>query len=566
MKRWTWVAFSAVCAALCGACNGASSDESAPSGKANDNSGNIPVGSATGGSSGYYNPGGSGKAASSAQGPYEGDPHDSSAAGASAEQDDRAVPPTAPPATNPFVMTEHDPLSTFAADIDTASYDIFARYVSEGMLPPADMVRLEEFVNYFHYGYEPPEPNAEHPFKVALAAAPSLSDPATLLLRVGIQGRLPSPEKRPANLVFLVDVSGSMQSSDKLPLVQYTLLETLSVLDPTDTVSIVTYASDTSVRLRPTPVAEASAIERAIEGLTAEGSTNGGSGIELAYRQAEAALLEGGINHVLLCTDGDFNLGLTSTQDLLELIGKKRKSGVTLTALGYGTGLNDYMMNAVSNAGNGSYSVIHSREQAAEYVENRFLSSLDFIAKDMKIQVEFNADKIAAYRLLGYETRAVADKDFRNDAVDAGEVGAGHRVTALYQLVPKGVAVPQPARAPEPESGAAYAGDIEVSADDYVLVKIRYKNPGASETDPAFEVAQSLGDAGIAEGWEALDADFQWALAIASFAEVLKQSPYATRDVLPNVQQIAARPVHRAVAERKEFARLLDLAIGLMKP
>lgn len=282
------------------------------------------------------------------------------AAGGSSANSDKPVLPT-----NPFVIAEHDPLSTFAADVDTASYDIFTSSVSSGSLPPSATVRLEEFVNYFRYGYEPPAADAAAPFSISLAAAPA-PDPSTVLLRVGIQGRLPATKKRPANLVFLVDTSGSMSDPNKLPLVQYTLTEALTVLDRSDTISIVSYAGSTEVRLEPTPVSDATTIEAAIAGLVSSGGTNGSSGIRLAYEQAESAFIADGINHVILCTDGDFNLGITSNDALVDLITEKRKTGITLTSLGYGSNPNDAMMERVSDAGNGTYSVIYSRGQARE--------------------------------------------------------------------------------------------------------------------------------------------------------------------------------------------------------
>jgi Ca-activated chloride channel homolog len=469
------------------------------------------------------------------------------AAGAEPPEEPRPVLPA-----NPFVITAHDPLSTFAADVDTASYDIFTNSVMTGSLPPTATVRLEEFVNYFHYGYAPPAADASAPFSISLAAAPAL-EPSTLLLRVGIQGRLPKEEKRAANLVFLVDTSGSMAAENKLPLVQYTLTQALRVLDPTDEISIVSYAGSTQVRLPPTPVAEASTIEAVIAELTTGGGTNGGSGIKLAYAQAEAGFIEGGINHVLLCTDGDFNLGLTANEDLVQLITQERKSGITLTALGYGSLPNDAMMEKVSNAGNGTYSVIYSQASATSYVKERLLSSLDYIAKDMKIQVELNPAKVYAYRLLGYEDRDIADSDFRNDVVDAGEVGAGHRVTALYQLVLAGGAIPASSRAAAPQDGELYSGPTEVGAEDYALVKVRYKAPNAQTTDPAAEVSQTLGANGVADSWASLDPDFQWAYAVASFAEILKDSPYATKGAVDTIGDIIGQSSHDGVAERERF-------------
>jgi Ca-activated chloride channel family protein len=472
--------------------------------------------------------------------------------------------PVVQPAVNPFVHVEHDPLSTFAVDVDTASYDIFRRDVLAGHLPSPQTVRLEEFVNYFDYDYPAPEPNAPDPFSISLAAAPGLFGNTTLL-RVGIQGeRAPEFEKKPANLVFLVDVSGSMASAEKLPLVQGVLTQTLSILEPNDTVSIVTYASGTGVALAPTPASERATIENVITNLTAGGSTNGAGGIQLAYQQAEDAFIDGGINHIVLCTDGDFNVGVSSTEGLIDLIEEKRKSGVTFTALGFGYENNDAMMEAVSNAGNGMYGVIANLDQATEYVHQRLLDNMTLIAKDVKIQVEFNPNWVTAYRLLGYENRAIADNDFRNDRVDAGEIGAEHRVTAVYELVLAGQEVPSPNKAPEPENGASYAGDVEVAENDLVLVKVRYKDVDATENDPAYEVNTTLNADAIAESATDLDADFQWTVAVAAFAEILKGSPYASQDALPAIGELIAAQSSRDAA-RGEFKELFTQATTLLK-
>ena len=353
--------------------------------------------------------------------------------------------------TNPFVTTSYDPLSTFAVDVDTASYDILRRDVNLGMLPQPASVRLEEYVNDFSYDYPAPTAADPNPFTISLGAAAGVFDRGTALLRVGIRAFEPPPsEKRPTNLVFLVDVSGSMHSEDKLPLVQRILRDTLEILAPTDTVSIVSYAGDTQVRLEPTPVSESARIVAVIDGLNAAGSTAGAAGLTLAYQQAHAAYIDGGINHILLCTDGDFNVGPSTTDQLLAIVKQERDSGVTLTALGFGIGnLNDQMMEAISDAGNGVYGMISNPTQADQYASERMLSTLVHVANNMKVQVQFNASRVAAYRLLGYEDRAVADSDFRNDKVDGGEVGAGHHVTALYELVLTGTAIPTPTGAPD---------------------------------------------------------------------------------------------------------------------
>jgi Ca-activated chloride channel family protein len=443
---------------------------------------------------------------------------------------------------------------------------VFRRDVNLGALPAPSGVRLEEYVNYFSYAYPAPALDAPHPFSIQLAAAPSLFARETLTLRVGIQGALPpESEQKPANVVFLIDTSGSMSSGDKLPLVQLTVIEALNVLAPTDVVSIVTYSTTADVRLAPTPVSEKAAITAVVESLFADGSTAGAPGIDLAYAQAEAAFVEGGINHVVLCTDGDFNVGPYTTEELVDLIVEKRKTGVTLTALGYGAdNLNDPMMEAVSNAGNGIYGMISNAAQAVEYVDQRLLSTLIHIAKDMKIQVEFNPERVLAYRLLGYENRAIADDDFRDDVVDAGEVGAGHRVTALYELVLAGTELPDVEGAPDPLDGDAYTGAAEVLPADLALVKVRYKQPDAAEDDPAREVAAVLSADAPQDSPAALDGDFRWALAIASFAEILKRSPYADASRLDTIREIVHATEYATDSDRNEFKALFDAASTML--
>jgi Ca-activated chloride channel family protein len=468
------------------------------------------------------------------------------------------------PRSNPFVMVDHDPLSTFATDSDTASYDWFARAIQDGGLPAPESVRLEDYVNYFQYAYPTPPAEAEVPFAIALSAARHPLGTATTLLRVALQGKAaPEQQKKPANLTFLVDVSGSMQSRDKLPLVQQVLRQTLDLLEPEDTVSIVSYASDTRVRLEPTRVAERARIVQQIDLLSAGGSTAGASGIQLAYAQASKGFLQGGINHVILCTDGDFNVGPSSDRELVELIAEKRRSGVTLTALGFGTdNLNDSMMEAVSNAGNGFYGYIGSEGQAAEYVRDRLLSTLTLIAKDVKVQVEFNPAYVLAYRLLGYEDRSLADRDFRNDVVDAGEVGAGHRVTALYELVPSGGSVPVAPGAPATSDGERYQGEREIQSQELVRVKLRYKAVDAAASDPALEVLSSLSpDAG---GVAAADSDLAWAFGVADFAEILKGSPYASADQLAALDALFAPQADRD-PDRAAFYRLFRSSLPLFR-
>lgn len=489
-----------------------------------------------------------------------------------------AIPPVSPPpddwwpdepaggdsyehvGTNPFVMAVHDPLSTFGVDVDTASYDIFRRDASVARLPNPDSVRVEEYLNYFRYQYPAPVVGeAEHPFHIDLAAAPNILDRDTHILRVGLQAaEVAAEDKKAANLVFLIDRSGSMGGRDRLPLVKLMLIETLDLLEPTDIVSIVTYASGVQLALEPTQVAEKDLIISTINELTASGATAGGAGIQLAYQQAEAVFIEGGLNHVILCTDGDFNVGATGDA-LVALIEEKRETGITFTALGFGSGnLNDAMLEATSNAGNGVYGVIANEQQARQYVEERMLSNLQYVAKDVKVQVEFNPALVSSYRLLGYENRDIEDDDFDDDEVDAGEIGAGHQVTALYELVLAGKAMPDTQGAPEVDDGAPYAGPVEVAVGDLVLVKVRYKPVDATTEDPAIEVRTSLASANddLAEA----DEDLRWQVALAAFAELVKGSPFADAAHLNQISAIFAEQVEGDEA-RAEFHELVQNVI-----
>lgn len=462
--------------------------------------------------------------------------------------------------SNPFVLAGKDPLSTFAADVDTASYDIFRRDVKSGGLPIPASVRLEEYVNFFKYGDTPPDANALHPFSIFTEAAPNPWAAGTLLLRIGIAGRVIPPEsaEREANLVFLVDVSGSMAPWDRLPLVKKVLSEALTILKPTDRVAIVTYASTTGVKLASTPLTQKATIQAAIDSLTAGGSTAGAAGLDLAYAEAQKGWKDGGINHVLLCTDGDFNVGASSTKELLEKIIAKRKTGITLTVLGFGVGnLNDAMMEAVADAGNGVYGMIASAGQAVDYVHQRMLSTIVRIAADMKIQVEFNPSKVLAYRLLGYEDRQLTDEQFTQNWVDAGEVGSGHTVTALYEIVPIGTEIPKPKGAPPVDDSGTWDGTgIEATGEDLCLVKVRYKKPGASEQDPSLQVAQMLPAAAVKAAWSDASASLAWAGAVATLAEVLKGSPFRSKADLAVAE--AALQAHAGTdADRVELLGLL---------
>ena len=467
--------------------------------------------------------------------------------------------------TNPYTMAAHDPFSTFGADVDTASYDIFVRDVERGQLPNPASVRVEEWINSFDYEYETPELTDAQPFALDMELTENPFGKDIARLRIGMQAKpREAVQKIPANLVFLVDTSGSMSSAEKLPLVQRMLRQALSQLDPNDKVSIVTYAGGTGVALPSTPASDTATILAAIDEFSSGGGTNGEAGINLAYAQAEAGRIQNGFNHVVICTDGDFNVGASSDKALLDLIRSKRDTGVTLTALGFGFGnLNDSMMEKVSNAGNGIYSVVASEEHADRYANEKLLDTAQHIAKDVKLQVEFNPTFVKAYRLIGYENRAIADDRFRDDAEDGGEIGAGHRVTALYDVVLADQTIPDSADAPPVVDGVSVDGLREIAESDLVQVRVRWKRVSATDADPASEVAVSLTDVDLVAAAETSDTTL-WASAIASYAEIIKQSPYSDPSTLAAIESIVESQ-KMLDTERAEFADLLSRSNMLLR-
>ena len=423
------------------------------------------------------------------------------------------------------------------------------------------MVRSEEFINHFRYDYPAVEASSEHPFRVDMRMGP-VPGASTHLLRIGIQGRNRLESLSAANLVFLVDVSGSMSSEDKLPVAQKLLMGALDVLGPDDTLSIVTYAGRAEVALTPTPVRRAEAIRAAIGRLDAGGSTAGGDGLRMAYEQAEAGFIEGAINHIIMCTDGDFNVGPYTTEELVALVKERRAGGVTLTTLGFGLGnLNDEMMEAVSNAGNGIYRIIGGPSSASRYVEDRLLSDVVHIAKDVKLQVEFNPERIFAYRPIGYENRELDDDDFRDDVVDAGEVGSNHQITALYEVAFAAESVPEGGPdAPPLRDGEAVAGLREVGPDDLVLLKLRYKPPGAGPEEEAFEMQARLPDAPTPLD---LDGESAFAWAVSTLAAQLRLDSFRTPSRLDE-----ARHILEATTEnepRRRFSELFVQAVSRLR-
>ena len=433
---------------------------------------------------------------------------------------------------NPFRPSDQEPLSTFSIDVDTASYANVRRYLSQmGQLPPADAVRIEELLNSFSYADEPPPVDGRDPFAVHLELGPAPWAPRHRLLRIGLKGKEIPPAERPdVNLVFLVDVSGSMQDANKLPLVKEALGLLVEELGARDTVSIVVYAGSSGLVLPPTRGDDRRTLLDAIERLEAGGSTNGGEGIQLAYRLARERFVRGAANRVILMTDGDFNVGQTDHGSLEQLITEEARSGVFLTVLGFGMGnLQDDTLELLADKGNGSYGYIDNRAEARRLLVEQLSGTLVTIAKDVKIQVEFNPRAVAYWRQIGYENRALAARDFNDDRKDAGEIGAGHSVTALYELVPVGEPLDAPgidplrygASAPDPGRGTFDSRSSGRPADELLYLKLRYKEPDG-ETSRLLETP--VRDEG--RRLEATSPDFRFAAAVAAFGMLLRQSPY----------------------------------------
>ena len=423
-----------------------------------------------------------------------------------------------------FTTPQENPLSTLSIDVDTASYSNIRRYLNDGMLPPEDAVRVEECINYFNYDY--PQPDGGHPIDayVTISTCPWNED--RYLARVAIQGEyIEKSEAGASNLVFLLDVSGSMSDSNKLPLVK-TAMEMLSDnLTDEDKVSIVVYAGASGVVLEGCDGDDTRKIEKAMDKLQAGGSTAGGAGIELAYEIAEEYFIEGGNNRVILCTDGDFNVGPSTTEELENLIEEKRDSGVFLSVLGFGTGnVKDNMMETLADKGNGNYAYIDNLMEAKKVLIDDMTSTLYTIAKDVKIQIEFNPEAVKEYRLVGYDNRLLNAEDFNDDKKDAGEVGAGHSVTVFYELILAGTDESSDNiddlifQENDDEDQEASAFDVE----DWMYVKIRYKLPDEDESVLFSKMA------GVDDFTYRPDDDFLFASAVAEFALLLKNSEYAS--------------------------------------
>jgi Ca-activated chloride channel family protein len=432
---------------------------------------------------------------------------------------------------NPFIKTVGpDAVSTFSIDVDTASYTNVRQFLTQmNQLPPPDAVRIEELVNYFQYDYTPPKTDDETPFAAHMEVAGCPWNVEHRLARIAVKGREMDREKRPkSNLVFLVDVSGSMDEPAKLPLVIYGLERLTKELGENDRIAIVVYASSEGLVLPSTNGMKQDEILGALGKLSAGGSTAGGAGIQLAYQIAEDNFIKGGTNRVILCTDGDFNVGVTSTAELQRLVEKKAKdTGVFLSVLGFGRGnLNDAMMEAIADHGNGNYHYVDNRTEARKVLVEEMAGTLVTIAKDVKIQVEFNPAQVAAYRLIGYENRMLRTEDFNNDKKDAGEIGAGHTVTALYEIVPAGKQVDMPPvddlKYQKTTAAADKTEDKDADASTELLtLKMRYKAPDG-DTSKKLEWPVTDGGQKFADATD----DFQFATAVAGFGLLLRDSQY----------------------------------------
>jgi Ca-activated chloride channel family protein len=430
---------------------------------------------------------------------------------------------------NPFLPAATNPLSTFSIDVDTASYANVRRFINSGTLPPKDAVRVEEMINYFTYDYH--EPEGDKPFSIDLDATACPWDPSHRLLRIGLKAREVASENRPAsNLVFLLDVSGSMTPPERLPLVKQAMRLLVDKLTEKDRVAIVIYAGGSGLALPSTTGDRKETIMRALEDLKAGGSTNGAEGIELAYKIAAENFIKGGVNRVILATDGDFNIGVTNQGDLIRLIETKAKSGVFLSVLGVGTdNLKDSTMQKLADKGNGNYAYLDSIEEARKVLVQQVNGTLMTVAKDVKIQVEFNPGRVASYRLIGYEKRMLRKEDFNNDKVDAGEIGAGHTVTALYEVVPAGAGATDPAASVPPvdplkyqsPNPAAVTKTEQNASTEMVTVKLRHKKPDG-ETSELTE--RSFTDNG--SKFENAAPDLKFAAAVAEFGMILRDSQF----------------------------------------
>ena len=461
---------------------------------------------------------------------------------------------------NGFKSVADTPLSTFSIDVDPASYSNMRRFINRGELPPADAIRTEELVNYFSYDY--PKPTGNDPVKITVEAGTCTWNTAHRLVRIGLKAKEIPTEQLPAsNLVFLIDVSGSMWGANRLDLVKSSLKLLVNNLRNKDKVAIVTYAGSAGVKLEATSGGDKQKIREAIDELTAGGSTAGGAGIHLAYQIAKKNFISDGNNRIILCSDGDFNVGVSSAEGLEQLIEKERKSGVHLTVLGYGMGnYKDRKIQVLAVKGNGNHAYIDNLQEANRVLVGEFGATLHTVAKDVKLQVEFNPSQVQAYRLIGYESRLLKDEDFNNDAKDAGDMGAGHTVTAFYEVIPAGVKNEYVGKVDDLKYQKKEKMTLKPTGSDELLtVKLRYKAPDK-------DVSRKMELPFVDNKGDSVSSDFRFASAVAMFGQLLRDSDFKGTADYDKVIKLAKQGLNNDErGYRREFIRLVEAAKGLEK-
>ena len=451
-----------------------------------------------------------------------------------------------------FKSTAKDPVTTFSADVDKASYSNVRRMLNYGQKPHKDAVRIEELINYFDYNYAPPSEGSKTPLNATTTLSSCPWNPDNYLLRVGLQAKkIDLAKAPPSNIVFLIDTSGSMDEPNKMPLLKASFKLLLDNLRPEDRIAIVVYASQTGIALPSTPAKEKEKISKVIDDLVASGSTAGGAGLQTAYEVAEKNFLPKGNNRIILATDGDFNVGISSRDELQRLVEEKRNNGIYISVLGYGMGnYRDDMAETIANKGNGNYAYIDNFTEAKKVLVNEFGGTLYTVAKDVKLQLEFNPQYVKEYRLVGYENRALANEDFEDDKKDAGEIGAGHTVTALYELIPaKGATT----------DGLRYQKQVkEGFANELAFLKIRYKDPvvkDAKSVEENIPIPFSLTDL------TQTDDDYRFAASVAEWGMLLRNSKYKAKSSYKQVIDLAKNAIGKdEEGYRKEFIRLVELS------
>lgn len=451
-----------------------------------------------------------------------------------------------------FKKTTKDPVTTFSADVDRASYSNVRRMLNYGQKPHKDAVRIEELINYFDYDYDPPAEGGKTPLKATTTLSTCPWNPDNYLLRIGLQAKkIDFTKAPPSNIVFLIDTSGSMDEPNKMPLLKASFKLLLDNLRPEDRIAIVVYASQTGIALPSTPAKEKEKISKVIDDLVASGSTAGGAGLQTAYEVAEKNFLPKGNNRIILATDGDFNVGISSRDELQRLVEEKRNNGIYISVLGYGMGnYRDDMAETIANKGNGNYAYIDNFTEAKKVLVNEFGGMLYTVAKDVKLQLEFNPQYVKEYRLVGYENRALANEDFEDDKKDAGEIGAGHTVTALYELIPaKGATT----------DGLRYQKQVEKGfANELAFLKIRYKDPvvkDAKSVEESTPIPFTLTDL------TQTDDDYRFAAAVAEWGMLLRNSKYKAKSSYKQVIDLAKNATGKdEEGYRKEFIRLVELS------